>query len=167
MKISYLVGSQTYANYLYTVSTISVLICSAAHPTSSTSRHAQALQQTLVLLERIIHHVRSSKCASTSVNFDTRAARPSPPRSVPLSAISTHLAVGNTCARRAFAARGHARPRASNSIIRILLHGAPARQGRAGEPERALAGWSGAERDSGGAGERAGNTGQARGRIAR
>ena len=149
------------------MSTISLLICSAAHPTSSTSRHAQALQQTLVLLERSIHYVRSSKCASTSVNFDTRAARPSPPRSVPLSAISTHLAVGNTCARRAFAARGHARPRASKSIIMILLHGAPARQGRAGEPERALAGWSGAERDSGGAGERAGNTGQARGRIAR
>jgi len=125
MKISYLVGSQSYANYLCTVSTISVLICSAAHPTSSTSRHAQALQQTLVLLERIIHHVRSSKYASTSVNFDTRAILP---RALYLSAISTHLAVGNTCARRAFAARGHARPRASNSIIMILLHGAPARQ---------------------------------------
>jgi len=93
MKISYLVGSQTYANYLCTVSTISVLICSAAHPTSSTSRHAQALQQTLVLLERIIHYVRSSKCASTSVNFDTRALLPRAlylsPRSAPISPLAT------------------------------------------------------------------------------
>ena len=51
------------------MSTISVLICSAVHPTSSTSRHAQTLQQSLVLLEWIIHHVHSSKCASTSVNL--------------------------------------------------------------------------------------------------
>ena len=97
MKISYLVGSQTYANYLCTVSTISVLICSAAHdaahPTSSISRHAQALQQALVLLERIIHHVRSSKYASTSVNFDTRALLPRAlylsPRSAPISPLAT------------------------------------------------------------------------------
>ncbi len=75
------------------MSTISVLICSAVHPTSSTSRHAQALQQTLVLLERIIHHVHRSKCASTSVNLDMRALLPRAlylsPRSAPISPLAT------------------------------------------------------------------------------
>jgi hypothetical protein len=109
--------------------------------------------------------VRSSKCASTTVNFDTCALLPRAlylsPRLAPISPLATLVCgVLSACFRRARSCAAACLEQHHHDIITL-------RPGQAGQraslsergPERA-------ERDSGGAGERAGNTGQARRGVA-
>ena len=133
---------------------ISVLICSAILPSPFISRHAQALQQTLIVLDRNIYHMHSSKFASTNVHFNKIHS----PRSVPLSAQfidQLHLCVASFHRARSCAAACLKQQHPHD----ILLHCAPSlpQPGRAeraslsprglsgaSEPERARAGQSGA-----------------------